>query len=158
MPSPIVPFTLTIPALPDISRRTHFHSPIPTNPSFSLYGRGGKSKLKFIRMYLVLIGRNGLDLKSVGSRLSTINGSFPSYGDTSMQVYGRCPNTNSVNLNFAHYSGRASLTQISLSIDMSYSLFLEHSNSYILNQVSSFLRLTKFYAALHTRTNVISWT
>jgi hypothetical protein len=133
MLSPVVPFTLTIPALLDISRRTYFHLPIPTNPSFSLCGRGGKSKLKFIRMYLVLIGRNSLDLKSFGLRLISINGSFPSYGDTTMQVYGRCPDTNGVNLNFAHYSGRALLTQISPSIDVSHSLFLERSNSCVLN-------------------------
>jgi hypothetical protein len=133
MPSPVIPFTLTIPALPDISRRTHFHSPILTNPSFLLCGRGGKLKVKFIGMYLVLIERNGLDLKSVSSRLRSINSSFPSYGNTAMRVYGRCPNTNGVNLNFAHYSGRASLMQISLSINMSHSLFLEHSNSCVLN-------------------------
>lgn len=149
---------MTIPALPDISRRTRFHSPVPTNPSFSLCGRGGKSKLKFIGMCLVLIGRNGLDLKSVGSRLSSTNGSFPSYGDTAMRVYGRCPDTDGVNSNFAHYSGRASLTQISQSIDMSHSQFLERSNSCVLNQVSSFSRLTQFYAALRARAKVILWT
>jgi hypothetical protein len=107
---------------------------------------------------LVLIGRNGLDLKSIGSRSSSTNGSFPLYGNTAMRLYGRCPDTDGVNSNFAHYLRRVVLTQISPSIDMSHSLFLERSNSCVLNQVSSFSRLTQFYAPLHARAKVISWT
>jgi hypothetical protein len=84
-------------------------------------------------MYLVLIGRNGLDLKSISSRSSSTNGSFPSYGHTAMRLYGRCPDTDGVNSNFARYSRGVVLTQISPSSGRIHSLVLEHSNSCALN-------------------------
>jgi hypothetical protein len=84
-------------------------------------------------MYLVLIGRNGLDLKSIGLRLSSINGLFPSYGHTAMRLYGRCPDTDGVNLNFARYLRGVVLTQILPSSGRIHSLVSEHSNSCALN-------------------------